>query len=155
MNTRRNFLKKVGAGSAALAALPMLAGTFAQAAAGGVRSGAKNSMALAADSSALPIGSWKLNYEGKVSSLVLKRDAGGNLTGTLSGQPISPLWNSRNQTITFVAKFDPSQQTELQVFTGLFFEANGSTARYLAGWAESSNSARGMEHKRVRRWSAR
>ena len=153
MNTRRHFLKKVGVGSAALAALPVLGGTLVRAAAAGDRSSAGNSMALSSDA-ALPFGSWEMNYEGRVSKLVLRRDASGNMTGTLSGQPVSPLWNSSDQTITFVAKFDPAQ-AELQVFTGLFFEKSGSTERYIAGWAEISNGASGADHKRIARWHAR
>jgi hypothetical protein len=153
MNTRRHFLKKVGVGSAALVALPVLGGTLTHADAVD-RSSAGNSMTLSGDKS-LPLGSWALNYEGRVSELVLSKDAGGNLTGTLSGRPISPAWNSGDQTITFVAKFDPSRQAELQVFTGLFFEKSGPTERYIAGWAESSNGDSGTDHKRIARWHAR
>ena len=142
MNTRRHFLKKVGTGSVALAALPLLNGSFAQAA-------GSNHF------STQPVGSWELNYDGKLSKLVLKRDASGNLTGTLSDQPISPIWNEKDRMITFVAKFDPSKQFELQVFTGLFYEASGRTERYIAGWAESSNSTLGAQHKRIARWHAR
>src|SRR5262245_57353312 len=133
MNTRRHFLKKVGTSSVALAALPLLNGTIAQAASSN-------------DSAKLPIGSWELNYDGKLSKLVLKRDARGNLTGTLSGQPILPAWDKKDRMITFVGKFDPSKSSELQVFTGLFYEASGRTQRYIAGWAESSNSTPGTQH---------
>lgn len=142
MNTRRLFLRRVGKGSVALAVLPLLNDTFVQAAGSN-------------DSSTLPTGSWDLNYEGKVSKLVLRRDAGGNLTGTLSGQPISPAWDKKDRAITFVGKFDPSNPFELQVFTGLYYEASGRTQRYIAGWAESSNSTLGAQHKRVARWHAR
>ncbi len=148
MNTRRHFLKKVGTGSVALAALPLLNGTFAQAA------GVEGALA-SNDSSTLPIGSWELNYDGKLSKLVLKRGTSGNLTGTLSGQPISPTWDKNDRTITFVGKFDPSKPFELQVFTGLFYETSGLTQRYIAGWAESSNSTLGAQHKRIARWHAR
>ena len=142
MNTRRLFLKKVGTGSVALAALPLLNGSFAQAASSN-------------NSSTLPVGSWDLNYDGKLSKLVLTRDASGNLTGTLSGQSISPTWDKKDRTITFVGRFDPAQPFELQVFTGLFYEASGRTQRYIAGWAEVSNSTLGAQHKRVTRWHAR
>lgn len=148
MNTRRHFLKKVGVGSVALAAFPLLNSPLVQAASGGTAN-------MSNGSSALPVGSWELNYDGKLSKLVLSRDASGNLTGTLSGQPISPSWNKNDRVVTFVGKFDPSKNQELQVFTGLFFEATGSTPKYIAGWAESSNSALGAEHKRVVRWYAR
>ncbi len=147
MNTRRHFLKKVGTGTVALAALPLLNGTVAQAAGVGGAS--------TLNDSSLPLGSWELNYEGKLSKLVLKRDTSGNLTGTLSGQSISPTWNKTDRTITFVGQFDPSKPFELQVFTGLFYEASGRTQRYIAGWAESSNSTLGAQHKRIARWHAR
>ena len=155
MNTRRNFLKTVGAGSAALAAIPVLGGSLVQAAVSGADRAEGNSVALAPGNSALPVGSYKLNYEGRVGTLVLGKDASGNLTGTLSGQPIAPHWNSSDQTLTFVAKFDPSKQAGLQVFTGLFFEKSGSTDRYMAGWAESSDGTPGTDHKRIARWHAR
>ena len=142
MNTRRNFLKKVGTGSVALAVLPLLNSTVVQAAGSN-------------DSSTLPVGSWELNYDGKLSKLVLGRDTNGNLTGTLSGQPISATWDKKDRMITFVGKFDPSKPFELQVFTGLFYEARGRTQRYIAGWAESSNSTLGAQHKRIARWHAR
>ena len=148
MNKRRDFLKKVGVGSAALVALPILNSPLAQAA--GV-----NAAELSHGSSNLPVGSWELNYDGKLSKLVLTKDASGNLTGTLSGQTISPTWNKNDRSVTFVGKFDPSKSSELQVFTGLFYEAAGQTPRYIAGWAESSNTALGSEHKRIVRWHAR
>lgn len=155
MNTRRNFLKVVGAGSAALAALPVLGGSLTSAVALNASRPSGNSMALSPDASVLPVGSWQVNYEGQVSTLVIKSGKGGTLTGTLSGQPVSPLWNSKDQTLTFVGKFDPSRRAEIQVFTGMFFDKSGSTERYMAGWAESSNGAPGADHKRVTRWHAR
>lgn len=146
MNTRRHFLKKVGVGSVALAATPLLNSPLVQTAAGRT---AENG------SSTMPVGSWELNYDGKLSKLVLSKDASGNLTGMLSGQPISPAWNKNDQTVTFVGKFDPNRSQELQVFTGLFFDATAQTPKYIAGWAESSNIALGAEHKRIVRWHAR
>lgn len=148
MNTRRHFLKKVGVGSVALATVPLLNSPLVQVAHGAPEL-APNS------SSALPTGSWELNYDGKLSKLVLTKDANGNLTGTLSGQTILPTWDKNDRTVTFVGKFDPNKTSELQVFTGLFYDASGQTPRYIAGWAESSNSALGSEHKRIVRWHAR
>lgn len=145
MNTRRNFLKKVGVGSVALAATPLLSDSFVEAAGGS----ALNS------STSLPLGTWEINYNGQLSKLVLTRDASRNLTGTLSGQPISPSWDQNNQIITFVGKFDPNNSHELQVFTGLFYGASAQNPKYIAGWAESSNSRLGAEHKRIVRWHAR
>lgn len=149
MNTRRHFLKKVGTGSVALAALPLLNSTVAQADSIRVAESTSN------DPSALPVGSWELNYDGKVRKLVLKGDARGNWSGTLSGQPISLTWDKNDRRITFTGQLDPSKPSELHVFTGLFFEISGATKRYIAGWAEISNSTPGAEAKSIARWYAR
>jgi len=148
MNTRRQFLKKVGTGAIALAALPLLNSPLVSAA------DLPGSKLASGNSSALPADSWDLHYAGKVSRLVLKKDASGKLTGTLSGQPVSLTWNEKERSISFAGKLDPSMSSELQVFTGVLLEISGTTKRYLAGWAKGSNIAQGVGNNPISPWFA-
>jgi hypothetical protein len=100
----------------------------------------------------LPTGDWSVLANGFSGTLSITSVSGGNLSGTIFGNPITGFWNSTSREITFVR--DLGSPDANQIYTGYYFKGPGG-ANYLTGYFEAFGGGGGSATRHFFGWVAR
>jgi hypothetical protein len=74
----------------------------------------------------LPLGPWQFNANGRRGQLMITEvTPGGELRGTVDGEPIVGVWDEAAQQMTFMPVRKPSDLARVQLFTGYLFQHAG------------------------------
>jgi hypothetical protein len=74
----------------------------------------------------LPVGPWQLNASGQRGQLMITEvTPGGELRGTVNGEPMVGVWDEAAQQMTFTPVRTSSDPARIQMFTGYLFQHAG------------------------------
>ena len=69
-----------------------------------------------------PMGTWNINANGTTGTLILSAAAGGGITGTAFGDPLTAVWDETSQILSFSRATQGGPNFGFEVYTGTLFQ---------------------------------